>query len=210
MLATPFFTLSYSLIVFAASFKISKPSLSFSIATILRRLRPSLRRNLRRLLHPPTAAAPFNHHTIPNRHNLQFSTGIDQLDSDQAHSAMAAIFAMLRGTRVKMGSILGFERCNHLLPQSPPLAGSIQLGVPLSPQPVLPELSSPSFSLGGSMELMAVPKKKVSPHKRGIRNGPKALKPIPVIVQCKSCGRVRLPHYYCCGGKPKEELGSAK
>ncbi|KAK7261656.1 hypothetical protein RIF29_27972 [Crotalaria pallida] len=65
-------------------------SLSFSIATLLRRLRPSLRRNLRRLLHPPTAAAaaaaPFNHHTIPNHHNLQFSTGIDQLDSDQAHS----------------------------------------------------------------------------------------------------------------------------
>lgn len=25
----------------------------------------------------------------------------------------------------------------------------------------------------------------VSPHKRGIRNGPKALKPIPVIVRCK-------------------------
>jgi hypothetical protein len=24
-----------------------------------------------------------------------------------------------------------------------------------------------------------------SPHKRGIRNGPKALKPIPVIVRCK-------------------------
>ncbi|KAG6515285.1 hypothetical protein ZIOFF_025677 [Zingiber officinale] len=27
--------------------------------------------------------------------------------------------------------------------------------------------------------------KQVSPHKRGLRNGPKALKPVPVIVRCK-------------------------
>ncbi|KAA8532955.1 hypothetical protein F0562_032928 [Nyssa sinensis] len=40
----------------------------------------------------------------------------------------------------------------------------------------------------------------VSPHKRGIRNGPKALKPIRVIIRCKSCGRVKLPHFYCCSG----------
>ncbi|KAL5559877.1 hypothetical protein UlMin_036088 [Ulmus minor] len=50
------------------------------------------------------------------------------------------------------------------------------------------------------MELMAVPKRKTSPHKRGIRNGPKALKPTPVIVRCKCCGRVKLPHFYCCSG----------
>ncbi|CAH2066370.1 unnamed protein product [Thlaspi arvense] len=56
----------------------------------------------------------------------------------------------------------------------------------------------PSFSSVGSMELMAVPKKKVSKHKRGIRNGPKALKPTPVIIRCRSCGRVKLPHFYCC------------
>ncbi|KAI9071551.1 hypothetical protein K1719_046484 [Acacia pycnantha] len=60
--------------------------------------------------------------------------------------------------------------------------------------------SFPSFSFGGSMELMAVPKKKVSRHKRGIRNGPKALKPIPVIVRCRGCGRVKLPHFFCCSG----------
>ncbi|XP_057534205.1 uncharacterized protein LOC130812669 [Amaranthus tricolor] len=53
---------------------------------------------------------------------------------------------------------------------------------------------------GGSMDLMAVPKKKVSRHKRGIRNGPKALKPTPVIIRCTCCGRVKLPHFYCCGG----------
>ncbi|KAF9674417.1 hypothetical protein SADUNF_Sadunf10G0125100 [Salix dunnii] len=43
----------------------------------------------------------------------------------------------------------------------------------------------PGFSFSGSMELMAVPKRKVTPHKRGIRNGPKALKPTPVIICCK-------------------------
>ncbi|KAJ8627757.1 hypothetical protein MRB53_021064 [Persea americana] len=64
-----------------------------------------------------------------------------------------------------------------------------------TPKTVIPHLPS-----GASMELMAVPKKKVSPHKRGIRNGPKALKPVPVIVRCKSCGRVKLPHFYCCSG----------
>ncbi|CAM8877356.1 unnamed protein product [Rhodiola kirilowii] len=58
----------------------------------------------------------------------------------------------------------------------------------------------PSFVSGGSMELMAVPKKKTSPYKRGLRNGPKALKPVPVIVRCKACGRVKLPHFYCCSG----------
>ncbi|CAN4122131.1 unnamed protein product [Withania somnifera] len=62
---------------------------------------------------------------------------------------------------------------------------------------------------GGSMELMAVPKKKVSPHKRGIRNGPKALKPVPVIIRCKVCGRVKLPHFFCCSGiKPRDENSS--
>ncbi|KAL0695367.1 hypothetical protein Bca4012_062547 [Brassica carinata] len=59
----------------------------------------------------------------------------------------------------------------------------------------------PSFASNGSMELMAVPKKKVSKHKRGIRNGPKALKPIPVIIRCRSCGRVKLPHFFCCSGE---------
>ncbi|XP_011017733.1 PREDICTED: uncharacterized protein LOC105120977 [Populus euphratica] len=59
----------------------------------------------------------------------------------------------------------------------------------------------PGFCFGGCMELMAVPKRKVTPHKRGIRNGPKALKPIPVIIRCKSCGQVKLPHFYCCSGE---------
>ncbi|AEE34931.1 Ribosomal L32p protein family [Arabidopsis thaliana] len=61
------------------------------------------------------------------------------------------------------------------------------------------------------MELMAVPKKKISKHKRGIRNGPKAFKPTPVIIRCRSCGRVKLPHFYCCSGEraiPDEQSNS--
>ncbi|XP_050274243.1 uncharacterized protein LOC126717070 [Quercus robur] len=56
------------------------------------------------------------------------------------------------------------------------------------------------------MELMAVPERKVSPHKRDIRNGPKALKPTSVIIRCMRCGRVKLPHFYCCSGK-REVVG---
>ncbi|KAM0986357.1 hypothetical protein ACFX13_013795 [Malus domestica] len=53
----------------------------------------------------------------------------------------------------------------------------------------------PSFLFGGSMELMAVPKRKTSPHKRGIRNGPKALKPVPVIVRCSFVRDIRDPEH---------------
>ncbi|XP_020104194.1 uncharacterized protein LOC109721161 [Ananas comosus] len=74
-----------------------------------------------------------------------------------------------------------------------PLLHSFSLGPSLAP-------SIPRFSFGASVELMAVPKKKVSRHKKGLRNGPKALKPVPVIIRCMSCGRVKLPHFYCCSG----------
>jgi len=75
---------------------------------------------------------------------------------------MAARLAIVRGSvgKGKLGSVLGFNRLIQTVPQSPPLSGSIDFGVQ-SPQPVLPEFSSPSFSFGGSMELMAVPKRKV-------------------------------------------------
>eukprot|EP00250_Pteridium_aquilinum_P002294 c12493_g1_i1 orf=530-856(-) len=65
------------------------------------------------------------------------------------------------------------------------------------PAPVLP------FAWG-LFQLMAVPKRKVSRSKKGIRNGPKALKPQRVIIRCKSCGRVKLPHFYCCTGEKKD------
>ncbi|KAL6867185.1 hypothetical protein ACP4OV_015209 [Aristida adscensionis] len=82
-------------------------------------------------------------------------------------------------------------------------------GLPLLPGPPpapLPEAQSlvvPSLvaGAGAAMELMAVPKKKVSKYKKGLRNGPKALKPVPVIVRCRCCGRVKLPHFYCCSGE---------
>ncbi|KAE8008379.1 hypothetical protein FH972_004898 [Carpinus fangiana] len=120
--------------------------------------------------------------------------------------------AMLRSASGSMSCALGLWRLSHVMALPPPLDGVIHHGV-TSPPCVLPEfdqnrddnnigfgLDFPSFSYGGSMELMAVPKKKTSPHKRGIRNGPKALKPIPVIVRCKACGRVKLPHFFCCSG----------
>ncbi|KAJ7953851.1 Ribosomal protein L32 [Quillaja saponaria] len=125
----------------------------------------------------------------------------------------AMILAMLRDAGRNMGSVIGFRRRTHFMSLPPPLGGAMDHGF-ASTQLVLPEFDAirnndssrnnefifPSFSFGGSMELMAVPKRKVSPHKRGIRNGPKALKPTPVIVRCKSCGRVKLPHFYCCSG----------
>ncbi|CAH1431549.1 unnamed protein product [Lactuca virosa] len=106
--------------------------------------------------------------------------------------------------------ILAFTRWTHAIAQPPPLDSAISRSTVVPPM-VLPEFEKridtfnneigPGFYVGsGSMELMAVPKKKTSPHKRGIRNGPRALKPIPVIIRCKVCGRVKLPHFFCCSG----------
>nr|AZN18108.1 B11 [Oryza sativa Indica Group] len=82
-------------------------------------------------------------------------------------------------------------------------------GLPILPTPPpAPLTEAQSFVLpgigaavAGGMDLMAVPKKKVSKYKKGLRNGPKALKPVPVIVRCRCCGRVKLPHFYCCSGE---------
>ncbi|KAK5817676.1 uncharacterized protein LOC108467991 [Gossypium arboreum] len=134
---------------------------------------------------------------------------------------MASRLAMLKhSAATDYGSFLGLRRCIHASALPPPLGAPIGHPPP-SQSLVFPESDQtpesnnnsnigfgfgfgfgfPSFPLGGgSMELMAVPKKKVSRHKRGIRNGPKALKPIPVIIRCKSCGRVKLPHFFCCSG----------
>ncbi|KAK9941546.1 hypothetical protein M0R45_007250 [Rubus argutus] len=117
---------------------------------------------------------------------------------------MALGMGMLRCGREHVASILGFGRWNHIAAMPPPLFGAIEHKI-ASPQFVLPEFDREAdkgnhVGFGGSMKLMAVPKRKTSPHKRGIRNGPKALKPVPVIIRCKICGRVKLPHYYCCSG----------
>eukprot|EP00268_Persea_americana_P026390 TRINITY_DN25809_c1_g1_i1.p1 TRINITY_DN25809_c1_g1~~TRINITY_DN25809_c1_g1_i1.p1 ORF type:complete len:108 (-),score=19.74 TRINITY_DN25809_c1_g1_i1:499-822(-) len=88
------------------------------------------------------------------------------------------------------------RRWNHIYT---PAAALVLRESENAPKTAIPHLL-PSSSSGYSMELMAVPKKKVSPYKKGLRNGPKALKTIPVIIHCKSCGQVKLPHFYCCSG----------
>ncbi|GMN41901.1 hypothetical protein TIFTF001_011121 [Ficus carica] len=127
---------------------------------------------------------------------------------------MALTTQTLRSARVSAARFLGL-RWAHCAPLPAPLDGIMDRNT-ASPPLVLPEFDRaspedshnsgntgfgfPSFSSGGSMELMAVPKKKVSRHKKKIRNAAKALKPIPVIIRCKSCGQVKLPHFYCCSG----------
>ncbi|XP_049403858.1 uncharacterized protein LOC125867407 [Solanum stenotomum] len=129
---------------------------------------------------------------------------------------MASTVAKLRSSP---NFINGLRRFSHAISiPPPPLDSTIYLQTASSPSLVLPEhdnnnnigfMVPNSPFLGGSMELMAVPKKKVSPHKRGIRNGPKALKPVPVITRCKVCSRVKLPHFFCCSGiKPGDENSS--
>ncbi|XP_060185969.1 uncharacterized protein LOC132615383 [Lycium barbarum] len=115
-----------------------------------------------------------------------------------------ALSATIRRTG---GSIAGvnstIRRFVHVTPRPAPLDSVVNLPTATSPSLVLPENDNTNSNIGfigGSMELMAVPKKKTSPHKRGIRNGPKALKPVPVIIRCKVCGRVKLPHFFCCSG----------
>ncbi|OIT05607.1 PREDICTED: uncharacterized protein LOC109244389 [Nicotiana attenuata] len=126
---------------------------------------------------------------------------------------MALSAAMLRAGGTIAGVKSGLRRVLHITARPSPLDSVVNQPTATSPSLVLPENDNNNNSnsnigymfpnspvIGGSMELMAVPKKKVSPHKRGIRNGPKALKPIPVIIRCKACDRVKLPHFFCCSG----------
>jgi large subunit ribosomal protein L32 len=64
------------------------------------------------------------------------------------------------------------------------------------------ELPEEADGFVGDMELMAVPKRKVTPSRRGKRNnGNWKLKSIPAIAKCKLCGRIKLPHLFCCDGQ---------
>ncbi|KAL6513929.1 hypothetical protein OROHE_019385 [Orobanche hederae] len=103
---------------------------------------------------------------------------------------------MLRSAGKKAGCAVGcVRRMAHSLAQPAPLQTAIDHQINTSlPTLIFPEnhddknmgVELPNFPFfDGAMELMAVPKKKVSRHKRGIRNGPKALKPVPVIIRCK-------------------------
>ncbi|KAL8518661.1 hypothetical protein ACS0TY_009852 [Phlomoides rotata] len=117
---------------------------------------------------------------------------------------------MLRNAgRKKEFAVGGFRRLAHSLALPAPLGTAINHHISNTLPPfALPENHDdnnrsselPNLPFFGGMELMAVPKRKTTPHKRGIRNGPKALKPVPVIIHCKVCGRVKLPHFYCCSG----------
>jgi hypothetical protein len=84
--------------------------------------------------------------------------------------------AMLRSARGSMSCVLGLRRLSHAMALPPPLDGVIHRGVTSAPC-VLPEfdqnrddnnnnigfgLGFSNFPYGGSMELMAVPKKKVT------------------------------------------------
>ncbi|KAI3964106.1 hypothetical protein MKW92_043386 [Papaver armeniacum] len=114
---------------------------------------------------------------------------------------------VLKNAMGSLGCRLSCIRCVHAAPA--PMENA--MARPIENQFVFPgydrEMESddrievPTFGFGGSMELLAVPKKKISKFRRGIRNGPKALKPIPVIIRCRGCGRVKLPHFFCCSGE---------
>ncbi|CAN8291582.1 unnamed protein product [Cochlearia groenlandica] len=126
---------------------------------------------------------------------------------------MALRLASLKRAAVETRRVLETRSFSQVAAMAPPLICAIDRFIAMQPpldfdqnQPGSIEgkifgFGLPNFALSGSMELMAVPKKKVSKHKRGIRNGPKALKPHPVIIRCRSCGRVKLPHFFCCSGE---------
>ncbi|XP_047332959.1 uncharacterized protein LOC124936500 [Impatiens glandulifera] len=126
---------------------------------------------------------------------------------------MAFRLAMIRAAGEKLGSAVTGRRYAHISAIPGPLDCSMTYrSEPM--QLILPEsdyefdskdnigFEFPSFHSGdGSMDLMAVPKKKISKSRRGMRNGPKALSPIPLIIRCKACGRAKLPHFFCCSGE---------
>ncbi|KAK4769764.1 hypothetical protein SAY87_030296 [Trapa incisa] len=139
-------------------------------------------------------------------------TGHGQLFNLLSSQKLEAVSMALRAAILRSGGSsipLGARRWSHSSARPPLFDAIISPLSATSPSFVLPEsdrvperhdIGFPNFGDGGSMELMAVPKKKTTPHKKGIRNGPKALKPVPVIIRCRSCGRVKLPHFYCCSG----------
>jgi len=50
---------------------------------------------------------------------------------------------------------------------------------------------------GAEIELMAVPKRKVTPSRKGKRNQFKRIKFVGDAVRCRDCGKVKKPHVYC-------------
>merc|ERR1712070_798284 len=62
--------------------------------------------------------------------------------------------------------------------------------------PVLPPITSVLPALFGPF-WFAVPKKKVSPSRRGLKNRWKRLKPAENFVVCEECGNPKRLHQYC-------------
>jgi large subunit ribosomal protein L32 len=59
---------------------------------------------------------------------------------------------------------------------------------------------------------MAVPKKKTSPSRQGMRRSHHALKPV-MSIECPQCGEPKLPHHLCsaCGCyKGRQVVGRAE
>jgi len=69
---------------------------------------------------------------------------------------------------------------------------------PLALENLNEEESNTSPSISDAIWL-AVPKRKVSVHKRRLRRGPQQLKPITHYERCLSCGEYKLRHKACPG-----------
>ncbi|KAL3677360.1 hypothetical protein R1sor_027308 [Riccia sorocarpa] len=83
-------------------------------------------------------------------------------------------------------------RHHHSLPELHQHRLSMSVAVPrFTLQPEVETPGSDNFRGSDSlyknpfMDLMAVPKRKVTPSRKGKRNGPKAYKPVTVIAKCK-------------------------
>mmetsp|Transcript_35547 Transcript_35547/g.90877 ORF Transcript_35547/g.90877 Transcript_35547/m.90877 type:complete len:150 (+) Transcript_35547:214-663(+) len=65
-----------------------------------------------------------------------------------------------------------------------------------APPPAAGSFSSPWDGPAGTYayDLMAVPKRKVTPSRKGMRSTHKHWKPIPVVAQCSHCGKVMKQH----------------
>ena len=50
---------------------------------------------------------------------------------------------------------------------------------------------------GDGSHLMAVPKRKVTPSRKGKRNQFRRIKFIESVQRCKDCGKAKRPHIYC-------------
>ncbi len=79
-------------------------------------------------------------------------------------------------------------------------------GTPLPPQaaallfaqpPAGEEARLPSALPHEELLLMAVPKRKVTPSRKGIRTTGKHLRFVPVVSRCATCGRVKQQHWHC-------------